>query len=383
MNQKFFLKKFYDLIGEKFDTVATIDHPYSSPPIRLLDGHYQLKKLNNQGKKVLICIWDVNIPDINRHRYELSFDTGILSCRDKDFFIFKENTIYPLQRPKLINFFELDKRIKFILNELNDFSKELKNIRNKIFLENLRKLAEIYIKTIKNSENGTIFYQNILREIYELIGFFDLSIFIAESFKPYFGGDIIQKWIPYCIKETKKEQFGFLNLLNLGLFKKPYFRTPFLNDGDELSDIKYINKNIDQILEMFENKNLIPSYEIFFWTLFLAGIDHFGNDYGFFNKLNDYFLKIKLNMNNKIQLTEHNKDCVNIIQFGKDRSFNCILNNGRYFIKKNNPIKNSRISSFTALYCHMGDDLGIVVKNIFENKNAFTEIIKMGNIYEK
>ena len=216
-----------------------------------------------------------------------------------------------------------------------------------------------------------------------MLGFFDLATFITESFQPYFGSVIIQKWIPYCIKETKNDQFGFLNLLNLGLFKKPYFRNLTSENTKELSNIEYINKNIDKILKMLENKNLIPSYEIFFWTLFLADIYHFGNDYGFFNKLNDLFSKIGLNINDKIQLTEHNKDCLSIIQFEKDRSFNCILNNRQYFIKKNNPIKDSRISSFTALYCHMGDDLGLVIKDIFKNKNTFTKIIKMGNTYDK
>lgn len=383
MDKEFFKKKFNELIGKNFDIIATIDHPYASPPIRLLDGHYRLNKISNQGKNVLICVWDVNFPDINRYRYELVFDTGILSSRDKDFFIFTDKVFYPLQSPRLINFNELEKRMQFILNELNDISWDLKNIRNKNFLENFWKLVEIYIKTIKNSENGTVFYQNLIKQIYKLIGFSELANFVTGYFQPYFGSDIIQKWISYCIKETKKEHFGFLNLLNLGLFKKPYFRSLTLCNIEELSDIKYINKNINQILEMLENKNLIPSYEIFFWTLFLADIKHYGNDYGFFSKLNDCFLKLGLNTNNKIQLTEHNKDCLNIVQFEKDRSFNCFLNNGRYIVKKNNPIKDSRISSFTALYCHMGNELSVVVKNIFESRNTFTKTIKMGNIYEK
>lgn len=378
IDNKFLKRKFYEFTNKTFDLVSTIDHPYTSPPVRLIDGHNKLKILNNSGLKPLICIWDVNFPNINNYRHELIFDNGILGSRDKNFFIFSDELLYPLQKPKLIDFFEFKKRTQLVLERLSDLSKELKIERDKKFIENFEKITNVYIKTIKNSIDGTRFYQNLLNEIYVLIGLSDLAIFITDSFQPYFGSSIIQNWIPYCIQETENKPYGFLNLLDVGLFKKPYFRTTVLNNKEELSDPIYIKRNIGKILEQTTDKILIPSYEIFFWTLFLADIKHFGNDYGFFSKFKNIAIQYGFQPPQEIQITEHNEDSQNIIQFERDKSFNCFLKNGDYVIQKNNPVKNSRISSLPALYCHLGENLGKVIKNIFENKIKYPQIIKMG-----
>ncbi len=382
INHKFFRKKLYKYTNKTFDIVSTIDHPYASPPIRLVDGHNKLKILNNQGLKPLICIWDVNFPNINNYRYELSFDTGILSIKNRDFFIFYEKFLYPLQQPKLIDFDELKKRMQLILERLHNLPKKSKIIRDKKFTENFNNITNIYIKTIKNSDNGTFFYENLIKNIYNFIGLSDLASLTSDFFYPYFASPIVREWIPYCIQETKNEPYGFLNLLNIELFKKPYFKSINYNNNEEaLSNPVYIKKNINEILNLIKNQTLIPSYQIFFWTLFLANIKHFGNDYGFFEKLNKIITKHNFQFPEGIQLTEHNKDSQNIIQFEKDNSFNCFLENNNYVIKKNNPLKNSRISSLSALYCHLGEDLGKIVKNILEDKIKCPQIIKMGAIF--
>ncbi len=276
-------------------------------------------------------------------------------------------------------FSEFKRRIQLILRRLQNLPEKLKNSRNQKFIKNLEKIISIYIEVIRTSKNGTDFYQHLLKKLYILIGFVDLANFFADSSQSYFGSAITTKWIPYCIQKTKNEPYGFLNLLNTGLFKKPYFRNLSIFDEDKLSNPEYIKKNIDRILEAIANDKIIPSYEIFFWTLFLADIRHFGNDYGFLNKLNNICIQYNFSLSqNMLQLTKHNQDCQNIIQFERDRSFNCFLKDGEYIIKKNNSVKNSRISSFPALYCHLGDELGRIIKDIFENKINSPQIIKMG-----
>lgn len=383
VDHSFFKKKFFEFTNRTFDVVSTVDHPYSSPPIRLLDCHYKLKKLNNCGLKPLICIWDVNLPNINRYRCELSLDVGIFGTKDEDFLIFSDKFIYPLQKPKLIDFPEFKKRVQLILERLQNLTNESMINRNRKFIENLDKIIFLYQGVIKDVENGTDFYRYILKNFYTLIGFTDLANFVEKSFQPYFGSAIIKKWIPYCIEETKNESYGFLNLLDAELFKKPYFRNSAISNkvDDKLSDPEYVKNNIDGILEKIGVGDLIPSYGIFFWTLFLADIKHFGNDYDFYNNLNDILIKKNLNLRDQeslMQLTKRNQDGQNIIQFEKDRSFNCFLENGEYAIKKNNPLKESRISSLPAMYCHLGEELGKVAKDILENKIDLPKIIKMG-----
>lgn len=378
INHKFFREKFYKYTNKAFDVVSTIDHPYSSPPVRLIDGHNNLKILSNWGLKPLICIWDVNFPNAGNYRYELALDTGILSIKDEKFFIFSDKLLYPLQKPKLIDFQELQKRMRLVLENLRNLPKKSKIIRDRKFIENFEKIADIYAKTINNSENGTFFYQNLVKSLYNFIGLSDLANFTAKFFQPYFDGPISQEWIPYCIQETKDEPYGFFNLLEMGLFKKPYFRTATYNSNEILFD----KDNINTLLRLIRNKTLIPSYQIFFWTLFLAQIKHFGNDHGFFGRLNAAIVQSGFRFPNNIQVTEHNKDFNNIIQFEKDQSFNCSLKNDIYIIKKNNPVKNSRITSIPALYCHLGNSLNGIVIDIFKKRIKAPKIIKMGIVYD-
>lgn len=124
INHNLFRDKFYHFTGKNFDLVSTIDHPYASPPIRLIDGHNSLKKIKDTNQLIpLICIWDVNSPDINRYRYDLSFDTGLMNNKDDNFFIFSDKLFYPLQKPKLINFIEVKKKNSISVRKFAELNK--------------------------------------------------------------------------------------------------------------------------------------------------------------------------------------------------------------------------------------------------------------------
>lgn len=262
-----------------------------------------------------------------------------------------------------------------MLENLQNLTKEKQKIRNEKFINNLDKISDIYINAIEQSSNGTIFYQNLLYQIYSLLELKNLSEFYKKYSYSYYNSPITQKWIPYCIEKTKNEIFGLPNLMNKNIFKNH----PFRNVADNTEYKTTINKkNIETIITKIKNNQLIPSYEIFFWTLFLASIKHFGNDYGFFDKLDQIAIQCGFGLTNNLQLTRHNQDTQNIIQFDADKSFSCFRKNNHYIIKKNNPIKTSRISSITALYCHLGKSLGTSVQNIFEKKAQSLKIIAMG-----
>jgi hypothetical protein len=379
----FFRRKLYKFTNRAFDIISTIDHPYASPPVRLIDGHAKLKALNSIEKsKTLLCIWDVNFPNINNYRYDLAFDAGILSIKNKKFFLFSPEILYPLQKPSLIDFSELNKRLQLVLENLWDLPRKPKIIRDATIIKNFNKISDIYVKIIKKSNTGTDFYQHLLEDIYLLLGLSDLATFIKNSFYSYFGSALMQKWIPFCINETKNKPYGFLSLLETSLFKKPYFRSTKVQDNNIQKTLNplYIKKDIDEILELIRNNTLIPSYEILFWTLFLANIKHFGNDYDFFARLEETARQQGFLSAKKIQITRHNQDSQNIILFEKDKSFGCLFQNGNYFVRKNSSTKNSRIVSLTALYCHLGEKLGVIVNDLLEGRINVPQIIKMGRI---
>jgi len=67
----------FNAIGQDFDVVSTVDHPYPSPPVHLFDGHLRLHK--TYGHRVLILNWDVSHPLDRFYRYDLITDTGLLA----------------------------------------------------------------------------------------------------------------------------------------------------------------------------------------------------------------------------------------------------------------------------------------------------------------
>jgi hypothetical protein len=380
INHNYFKEELYKITKKSFDIVSTIDHPYVSPPIRLIDGHNRLRLLKKKNFDPLILIWDVNYPNIERHRYELSFDAGILANKRDDFFVFSNRELYPLQEPRCIDFQELKKRLELVLERMQGLRKKERIIRNKEFMNNFSRIAVLYSKIIKERPNGTDFYRKLIGKLYKLIGLTELSDFFIDSSVGFFNSSFIKKWIPFCINSTKGKPYGLLNLLDHDLFNQPYFRGTNVDGLQDVSDSKYISDNIDLIIKGLSRGEIIPSYEIFFWTLSLADIKHYGNDYDFFNKLNKLNHEFKLGFGGKIQLTKHNDDSRFMVLFEEDRSFSCFKQNGTYVIKKNNPAINYRISSLTAVYCHLGERLNTILEKILSGKLKIPKMIKMGEL---
>lgn len=387
IKQSIFRYKIQEMLGRDVSVISTFDHPFASFPIRIIDGHYQLKKIEESGEKCLICILDINQPDADHYRTDLIFDSGILACRDSDLMIFNKEEIYPLQRPEAINFHELGVRLELIFERINNLDGSARIINKQRFNQNLYRLVNIYQRVIAESLNGTEFYESLIIESYNLLSlpiFSDLCGFFQKNKISYFNSPLSKEWIAYCIEATGKELFGFFNLLKLNIFSKPPFR--FINqikNYDILSCNKYILDNIDYILKLLINGEIVPSYQVFFWTLALAGIKHFGNDYNFFGELFGYLNKKQIRIEDyNLQLTRHNEDSRHIIIFERDASLNCKLKNDQYHFYKKNPIKiMHRASTFSALYLHLGTSLALTLKDLLEEKVKFPQFVKMGEFY--
>lgn len=374
----FFRKHLFEIAGYQFDIVSTLDHPFASPPIRLMDGHNNVRNLCKHGIYPLIIVWDVNLPDISHYRYDLAFDSGVYSSRDKSFFIFKQDCLYPLQKPCKIPFDKLRSFIELIAKIDVNSSLYGTLSRREELLKNFDVLSEIYAGVISTSLNGTQFYIEIIKQLYELLGFSQLADFVVKHSQSFFQSWIVREWIPFCIDATADKMIGLSQLFSTGVFTPPYFRELVCTQDSRLSDPVFIVKNLSDIVKKLKSGEILPSYEIFFWTMFLAGIRHFGNDYGFFSKLNTVLYDNNIcQFSGKLQLSEHNKDSENIVQFDVGRSFNCYKSaDDCYEIKQNNPTLGRRSASITSLYCCLGNDLGKIIEKIFNKRMPSPYIIK-------
>lgn len=365
-NPNKFQKYLFSLLKKQFDFVSTIDHPFASPPVRLIDGHHKLKQIAEKGQIPLICICDANILNVRDYRYNFVFDLGILSLHDEHFWIFRKDMLYPCQRPRMINFEEIRKLFIKLSEQISNTPKKEKTKQLDFFLQNLDTLVSIYKRTIKEAKNGTEFYLKLVKELYELLDIHELFDFLNLYSVSYFFSGITSKWIPFCIKETLRKPFGFLALLDKEVFKKPYFRNidPTVINS-KYSDKKYVQENLREIIGLLEEKKIIPSsLELFYWTLYLAEFQHYGNDRGFFEKLNTVLPP------KKIQMTVHNQDSINIIQCKNTITYSPITMDDERRFQKCEGVKASRMCSITSIYCKTGKNLSNLIKNAHEQEKT-------------
>jgi len=69
-NSAYIRSQFSTITGMDFEIISTIDHPYVSPPMRLVNGHALLYE---KSKKAKICIlnWNVSQPNDRTYNYDM------------------------------------------------------------------------------------------------------------------------------------------------------------------------------------------------------------------------------------------------------------------------------------------------------------------------
>jgi hypothetical protein len=136
--------------------------------------------------------------------------------------------------------------------------------------------------------------------------------------------------------------------------------------------------NIDRIVGLLSAQKIIPSNQVILWSLQLAGIKHFGNDFGFHNSVHSALNSLSIeNDINSLQLTLPKKDGLNFVEFDKVTSYHV----QQYMDKKRivkTPTKATRVNDITNLYLHLGDK----VINYWDdyNRTGKTVRIPMGRI---
>jgi len=371
-----FRKKFREITGIKEQTISTVDHVYASMPIRLIDSHHILYKMDD----VKIIIWDDIYPNLKKYRSELTLDCGVLATKRADYFLFSPNMIYGTSQIIEPKFKEQRKELETCLDLVLNLPAYKKKILKDKYMARFENLIEIYQRILSQYQyNSSVFYKNLVIEIYNFLGFQYLAEFYRNSAESLMSINIINEYLPWLLEETQSELFGLKSLIsNSALFKRPYFR--YVNSGDTINELETLQQ-LQNVIELLRREKLLPCKEIMYWLFAISGIKHFGRDFGFFNKLSKYFsstLKIKNNFSD-LQLTLDKNDGAFYIQFERDNSYQLTFFQGKCKARRYSiPRKNTDISTISSIYLHIGNRF----KEIYEEYKKTKRVlyIKMGEI---
>ncbi len=363
MKDKEILKKiqesFNKIVGD-YDIISTIDHPYPSPVIRVYSSHnilleeYQDK--NNQ--KVLNLVWDTLIPEKDKKHLSKYINLSIIENK-------KEYKIYSNSKNYFLN--KINKEVGFLDKIYNDFlltakkrTVTFKEVNDKIIINNLKEILNIYRKSIINSKNSYELYVNILSEFYILTDNKDLSNFILNNSKSLYLSNFYD-WVAYIIELTLNTKYDLRKFYQKGYDKK-FFRDYLTNETI------YLDNNIEDIISGIKNRKIIFSSKVFFWAIFLAGKKHFGNvdvktdlkAWDFIKKWfrSEYDLNIE-----ELQLTEYKKDSYKQVEIDGE--------------------KNKKNDTFPYIFLHLGKKgFKNIRKNVLKIKEGYYYLcFKQGDDY--
>lgn len=351
-----FSKEFNESVGYLPEVISTVDHIFTSPLIRLLDSHHQLMKFDSY-----LFVHDTNKPNLKRYRSELILDSGIYSEKRPYYQVFKENQEYSKQKPQNI---DIKRQRQFLKEVLSSNIFKFTSHEQAAYLNRFDHIANIYAICLEQNTPWK-FYQKLIVNLYDLFNLKDLSSFVRNKMVNYYESEAYLNYLTYIINRTKDLPFGILNLVKNNVFTKNIFRNIELNEFFRM-------ENTNCLKEKILSKEIIPSYEIYLWSFFLAKIKHFGNDLGFTDRLNKF---LPFNIAN-LQLTTQKGDGINFITFTDSISYGFYQNN--MILKKP---KSSRIGNIVSLYLHLGEmEMSKRIDNYFKNKEIST--ISMKEIYE-
>jgi|SRR3989344_2016768 len=371
-----FKKKFRKITGIKEQTLSTVDHVYASMPIRLIDSHHILCKMDD----VKIIIWDDMYPNLKKCRSEFILDCGVLATKRADYFIFPPNTIYGTSQVIEPKFKKQRKELETCLDLVLNLPAYKKKLLKDKYMARFENLVELYQKILSRYQyNSSVFYKNLVIEIYNFLGFNHLAEFYKNSAEGLMSTNVINEYLHWLLEETQSEPFGLRSLIsNSALFKRPYFR--YVNSSDTINELETLWQ-LQNVIELLRREKLLPCKEIMYWLFAISGIKHFGRDFAFFDKLSKYFsstLKIKNNFSD-LQLTVGKDDGVFYIQYERDNSHQLIFFQGKWKAKRYPiPRKSADISTIPSVYLHIGNRFREVYEEYKKTKKV--SYIKMGEI---
>jgi hypothetical protein len=247
------------------------------------------------------------------------------------------------------------------------------------YLERFDKLADIYENAMSICHNVIEFYKILIRDLYLLLNMEDLGeFFYKNSISLYYSG-LIDNYLPQIISSTSNQEFSLINLLEkLSIFKPPYFRSLETDIEINFENKNQIINNLDTIINLLRHKKIIPSNQIILWSLQLAGIRHFGNDFNFHDSMHSVLNSLAITNNvNSLQVTLPKQDGSNFVEFDNVKSYH-IQNSGNKKRIVKTLTKKSRVNDIPNLYLHAGALVGDLWEEF--NKSKITRKLNMGKL---
>jgi hypothetical protein len=349
--------EFRDVFGWDVKVVSTIDHPYPSPPIHLFDGHLQLQR--KYGDSVLIMNWDVSHPLDRFYRYDLITDSGLIAKEPKLYH-------YHLDMPYSDQHFDPDPWLLlprciecavFALQAKHKLSEQFAGDLVTRTLDIVRQSRAIYSSNIKPWQ----YTAGLLKMYYEKLQQPQLRTLIERQYCNYWMSPITRKWIPWCLAEVDGAM-AFRELQAKGVFRRATFR---LRSIDATSES--IPEDTNKIAEAVAEGILLPSLDVFYWSLAIARIRHYGNDFGFFARLASATGDPSLEA---LQCTKDEEDSRRFLKFDADYGILLDIENNDVRLSRriNQPVKLTRVTSFSSVLVALGDEATEVLQDYANGK---------------
>lgn len=331
--------------------MATVDHVFASPPLRVVDSHHRLMSV-----EPLLVLYDVTTPDVTRYRGDLIVDAGVAADRNPEFHLWSPGRIFaktPVRRP---NFEAQTREVNAAVRkwpQLDAVSKDL-------IIGRWIEICELCLRCVEQApESATRFYLKWLPALYRLCGWERAASFIEKTLTGFYDGALLRQYIPILIEETRNTRFGLAALERQCTFEHRPFRLS--DEAGESSDLSRLLQCVAvdsrEIADAIAGGSVIPSAEVCSWAVALAGIPHFGNDRGFFKKLERHLEQLGVRNNiGQLQLTEGREDGRPFLEFLNPKLLRINVEAGKTKLR-DVAVKRSRYGSIPTIYVRFGKEV--------------------------
>jgi hypothetical protein len=350
-----FSEAFFSFVGRTPRVVSTIDHPFPSPPIHLLDGHRKL--YDAFGLDALTVNWDISNPDERRYRYDLVTDTGLLS-KNAHLYHYEPGVAYNQQRFVSGPLDLLEQSLPVAAAEIQRRRRHVRTSTD-AFIRRALVVVAIARAVSASTSNSADFARGTILAFYRLLGLQKLETFVTTTQMAYSTSPLLTRWIPWCLRNVTGE-LAFDRLSTAGLFQRAPFRSRSL--AGRSNSVSPLSLDAATAIEA---GTLIASLDVLLWSLAVAGIQHFGDDRGFFDRLSPL---VSIDAR-RLQLTARGTDCSRFLELAEDIgvAIDITDNAAHASSRSTHATKHTRRSTFGSLFVALGDDLAPLLNTFITN----------------
>lgn len=338
-----------EIFGRDVGLIATIDHPFTTPPAHVLDGH--LRVMQQFGDSAMLLNWDVSTPHDRRYRYDLITDTGLLS-KHRLLYHYTPDEFYGAQQLNPTPWTVLAECLAVAVRALAA-KYRLSAARSASLQSSAERLIALAESAYHPGIQPWAYTSTLTIQLYNEFGQNDLADYLAGRCFGYWQSKLMIDWIPWCI-ENVQGALAINNLLRGNTFERNPFR-PISHDAAYHSE-----QDPKEIAYLIHSGSLLPSFDVFLWSLAVARVRHYGNDRGFFLRLATTTGDASIA---ELQTSAEWEDCHRFLQIAEDYGVMVDIEGDRVNLsnRTRNPSKLTRITSLGAFYVLAGESASDII----------------------